>query len=434
MSTTDPRGLQTLAVHAGEGPDPATRAFAPNLVMSTTFVIEPDIAFSAEELEPDAPFVYTRWGNPTVRRLEEKLAALEAAEACIAFASRMAAISALFTEVLRPGDHLIMSDVAYAGASEFVNSIVPRGGVAVSRVDLSDLDAVRAELRPETRLVYAEAPVSPILRLVDIAGLARVTHGAGAKLAVDSTFATPVATRPVELGADFVLHSLTKYIGGHGDAVGGALLGRDEDLLDIRRGAAIHMGGLLSPFNAWLILRGVATVPVRMRAHAEGAPAGVVCAARAQACARCDNACASGACGKRGSTPIVGVTAASRAAALRSTTLQARGGRPAIAQSRDDKGTWRAVRTRSRAIGGRHSPTAGSSRSSWTRAGAWWPSALASQMRLGRLPTRSSVTAVRRSCMPKTRLLRTARCTPCSWTPRSERPWCTPRRSAATCS
>jgi methionine-gamma-lyase len=273
MSTPDPRGLQTLSVHAGEGPDPSTRASAPNLVMSTTFVIDPDIAFSADELEPDAPFVYTRWGNPTVRQLEEKLAALEAAEACIAFASGMAAISALFTQVLRPGDHLIMSDVAYAGASELVNSIVPRGGVQISRVDLSDLDAVRAELRPETRLVYAETPANPILRLVDIVELARVTHDAGAKLAVDSTFATPVATRPIELGADFVLHSLTKYVGGHGDAVGGALLGRDEDLTHIRRGAAIHMGGVLSPFNAWLILRGVATLPVRMRAHAESAQA-----------------------------------------------------------------------------------------------------------------------------------------------------------------
>ncbi len=273
MSTPDPRGLQTLAVHAGEGPDPTTRASAPNLVMSTTFVIDPDVAFSAEELEPDAPFVYTRWGNPTVRQLEEKLAALEAAEACIGFASGMAAISALFTEVLRPGDHLIMSDVAYAGASELVNSIVPRGGVEVSRADLSDLEAVRTELRPETRLVYAETPANPILRLVDIVELARVTHSAGAKLAVDSTFATPVATRPIELGADFVVHSLTKYIGGHGDAVGGALLGRDGDLVNIRRGAAIHMGGVLSPFNAWLILRGVATLPVRMRAHAEGARA-----------------------------------------------------------------------------------------------------------------------------------------------------------------
>ena len=172
MSTPDPRGLQTLAVHAGEGPDPTTHASAPNLVMSTTFVIDPDIAFSAEELEPDAPFVYTRWGNPTVRQLEEKLAALEGAEAGMAFASGMAAIAALFTDVLRPGDHLIMSDVAYAGASELVNNIVPRGGVEVSRVDLSDLDALRAALRPATgwstsrrrRTRSCGSPTSPLWR------------------------------------------------------------------------------------------------------------------------------------------------------------------------------------------------------------------------------------------------------------------------------
>jgi methionine-gamma-lyase len=271
MSSPDPRGLQTLAVHAGEGPDPTTRASAPNLVMSTTFLIDPDIAFSADELEPDAPFVYTRWGNPTVRQLEEKLAALEGAEAAIGFASGMAAISALLTHSLRPGDHLIMSDVAYAGASELVNDIVTRGGVEVSRVDLTDLPALEAALRPTTRLVYAETPANPILRLTDVAAVAEVVHAHDATFVVDSTFATPVALRPIELGADYVLHSLTKYIGGHGDAVGGALLGPEQDIADIRRGPGIHMGGALSPFNAWLILRGAATLPVRMRAHAEGA-------------------------------------------------------------------------------------------------------------------------------------------------------------------
>jgi methionine-gamma-lyase len=271
MTTPDHPGLQTLAVHAGEGPDPTTHASAPNLVMSTTFLIDPDVAFSAEELEPDAPFVYTRWANPTVRQLEEKLAALEGAEAGMAFASGMAAIAALFADVLRPGDHLIMSDVSYAGASELVNSIVPRGGVEVSRVDLSDLDALEAALRPSTKLVYVETPANPILRLSDIASVAEAAHAAGAKLAVDSTFATPVATRPVELGADFVLHSLTKYIGGHGDAVGGALLGSERDLTPIRRGPGVHVGGVMSPFNAWLIMRGAATLPVRMRAHQEGA-------------------------------------------------------------------------------------------------------------------------------------------------------------------
>jgi len=239
--------------------------------MSTTFLIDPDVAFSAEELEPDAPFVYTRWGNPTVRQLEEKLAALEGAEAGMCFASGMAAISALFTHMLRPGDHLVMSDVAYAGASELVNSIVPRGGVEVTRVDLSDVEALRAAVRPATRLVYAETPSNPILRLTDVAAVAEVAHAAGAKLAVDSTFATPVAIRPLGLGADFVLHSLTKYIGGHGDAVGGALLGAEPDMTLIRRGPGVHIGGVLSPFNAWLIMRGIATLPIRMRAHEEGA-------------------------------------------------------------------------------------------------------------------------------------------------------------------
>jgi methionine-gamma-lyase len=239
--------------------------------MSTTFLIDPKVAFSAEELEPDAPFVYTRWGNPTVRQLEDKLARLEGATACICFASGMAAIAALFVDALRPGDHLIMSDVAYAGASELVNSIVPRGGVEVTRVDLSDLDELRAALRPATKLVYVETPANPILRLTDIAAVAEVAHAAGAKLAVDSTFATPVATRPLDLGADFVLHSLTKYIGGHGDAVGGALLGSERDLTQIRRGPGVHVGGVMSPFNAWLIIRGAATLPIRMRAHEEGA-------------------------------------------------------------------------------------------------------------------------------------------------------------------
>jgi len=273
MSTPEQPGLQTLAIHAGEGPDPTTRASAPNLVMSTTFVIDPGISFSADDLGPDSPFVYTRWGNPTVRQLEDKLSSIEGAEATMAFASGMAAISALFTFTLRSGDHLVMSDVSYAGASELAHDVLPRGGVEVSKVDFSDLDAVRAAMRPTTRLVYAETPANPILRLSDIPALAEIAHGADARLVVDSTFATPVATRPIDLGADFVIHSLTKYLGGHGDAVGGALLGSAADISVLRHGVGIHMGGVISPFNAWLVMRGLATFPIRMRAHAEGASA-----------------------------------------------------------------------------------------------------------------------------------------------------------------
>lgn len=264
-------GIQTRAVHAGEVPDPVTGASSPNLVMSSTFVTDPDISFSAEDFGESTPFVYTRWGNPTVAQLESKLAALEEAPAALAFASGMAAISGLLLHVLGAGDHLIMSDIAYAGASELANDLLPRLGVEVSRVDLSDLEAVAAAFRPRTRLVYAETPANPILRLTDIKALAQLAHGHGAVLAVDSTFATPLATRPRALGADFVLHSLTKYLGGHGDAIGGAVLGEVADIVSLRQRIGIHAGGILSPFNAWLILRGLATLPLRMRAHAENA-------------------------------------------------------------------------------------------------------------------------------------------------------------------
>jgi methionine-gamma-lyase len=271
MTERDLAGPQTLAIHAGEGPDPRTGASAPNLVMSTTFVIDPDISFSATELAADAPFVYSRWGNPTVEQLERKLAALEGAEAAMAFASGMAAVTGLLLYVLRSGDHLIMSDVAYAGSAELVNDLFPGIGVEVTKVDLSDLEAVEAAFRPNTRLLFAETPANPILRLADVEALAELAHAHNAPLAVDSTFATPIALRPLELGADYVVHSLTKYIGGHGDAIGGAVLGAQEHITRMRQGVGIHMGGVISPFNAWLIMRGAATLPIRMRAHAEGA-------------------------------------------------------------------------------------------------------------------------------------------------------------------
>jgi len=264
-------GPNTTAIHAGEYADPTTRATSPNLVMSTTYLADPDASFSVEGMEADSPYFYTRWGNPTVRQLEQKLCALEGAESCIAFASGMAAISGLLFHLLRSGDHLLMSDVAYAAASEMGNEMLPGLGISVSKVDMSDLEAVAAAIRPNTRLVYLETPCNPILRLTDIAAVAKLAHAAGALVAVDSTFATPLSTRPIELGADFVIHSLTKYLCGHGDAIGGALLGPAAILDKLRQQVAIRTGGILSPFNAWLILRGIATFPMRMRAHAENA-------------------------------------------------------------------------------------------------------------------------------------------------------------------
>jgi methionine-gamma-lyase len=265
-------GEQTKAVHAGEFPDPDTGASAPNLVMSTTFVVDADTTFSVEGMGKGDPFVYTRWGNPTIRQMEEKLAVLEDAETAVAFASGMGAATALLLHSLKAGDRAIISDVAYAAVAEATNELFPGLGVEMIKVDTSDLDALAAALHPGgVKLVYVETPCNPLLRLTDIGAAAEIAHRAGALLAVDSTFATPVATKPLRLGAEIVLHSLTKYIGGHGDALGGALLGRAADLAPLRKKTSIRLGGTLSPFNAWLILRGLATLPLRMKAHAENA-------------------------------------------------------------------------------------------------------------------------------------------------------------------
>ena len=265
------RGPNTLAVHAGEAPDPTTGASAPNLVMSTTFAMEEPAGFSINAFEGELPYIYTRWGNPTVKMLEEKLAALEGAEDCVVFGSGMAATTALLLAGLKAGDHLVMSDVNYAGTAELARNTLPEYGIETTVVDTSDVVAVEAALRRETRMVWVETPANPILRLTDIAAVAGVAAERDVPLAVDSTFATPIATRPLALGADFVVHSLTKYIGGHGDALGGAVLGSRERVEPLRTHALVHLGGVLSPFNAWLIARGAATLPIRMRAHEEGA-------------------------------------------------------------------------------------------------------------------------------------------------------------------
>ncbi len=261
------RRFKTLCVHAGESPDPTTRAASPNLVMSTTFIAEPDASFSVAGFEGGESFVYSRWSNPTVDQLEKKLSILEGSESCIAFGSGMAAVSALFFHLLSNGDHLVMSDVSYAATAEMTNDMLPRMGIRVTKVNMSDLAELKSAMTPATKLVYAETPCNPILRLTDLEAAAQVARQAGAQLAVDSTFATPIATQPLMLGADYVIHSLTKYLCGHGDAIGGALLGPKLELDSIRKETAIRIGGILSPFNAWLIMRGLATLPIRMEAH-----------------------------------------------------------------------------------------------------------------------------------------------------------------------
>lgn len=261
-------GAETLAVHAGEFVDPVTRASSPNLVMSSTFAPEEVTGFSARDEQNYEGYVYGRVSSPTVRQLEVKLAALEGAEAALAFASGVAAAHALICGRLSKGDHIIVPDANYVGIAELTRDTLPRFGIDASFVDVSNPQEVAAAIRPNTRMLWLETPANPTMKLCDIALLAKLAHDMGVRdVAVDSTYATPIATQPLLLGADFVMHSLTKYLCGHGDAMGGAVIGRKPDLAALNLEATVHFGGVLSPFNAWLILRGIATLPIRMRAH-----------------------------------------------------------------------------------------------------------------------------------------------------------------------
>ncbi len=274
--------FETLAVHAGEEADPETGALRLPIDMATTFKLP---KFGGKLMDAlllgtsRAPHAYTRWSNPTLRALEDRLVALEASTdlldgskvTAVVTATGMAAVSALAFTFLSKGDHIIASEVCYAGSVELFGLHLPRFGIEVSLVNTSDLQQVRDAIRPNTKLIYAETPANPILRISDISALAEIAHSVGAKLAVDSTWASPALQRPFALGADFVVHSLTKYMNGHGDALGGVVLGREEEILKIRRDMLVHLGGAMSPFNAWLILRGLVTLPLRIKQHCESA-------------------------------------------------------------------------------------------------------------------------------------------------------------------
>jgi len=270
----DYQAFETLAIHAGETADRETGALRGPIQMTTTFKL-PKFGvklFDALFMEsPDSPFVYTRWNNPTLRSLEVRLAALEEAEECAVFASGLGAISALVLTLLSAGDHLISSDICYAGALELFGVHLSRFGIEVSLVDSSEPEQVRGAIKENTKLVYIETPANPVLKLTDIQAISQITQEAGIPLAVDSTFASPVLQKPLTLGADYVIHSLTKYINGHGDALGGMIAGTTKDVHRIRKEMLVHLGSALSPFNAWLINRGINTLPLRVKKQSASA-------------------------------------------------------------------------------------------------------------------------------------------------------------------
>lgn len=265
---------ETLALCGGLVVDPATKAIAPNISMSVNNVLSPgDGAFSADGVDDltALPFLYARWTNPTVRQLEQRLAALEDAEDALATATGVAAIAATFLTVLKKGDHLILSDVCYAGANELARRILPDYGIEVTPVNMSRPEDVAAAFQPNTRLVHCESPCNPLLRLTDLAAITELAKRHGALMSVDSTLATPVATRPLALGVDLVIHSLTKFINGHGDALGGVVCGRKELIEKIRSRAGVYLGAAMPAMNAWLILRGIDTLFPRIRTISETA-------------------------------------------------------------------------------------------------------------------------------------------------------------------
>jgi cystathionine beta-lyase/cystathionine gamma-synthase len=265
-------GLRTRAVHGGVVPDPVTRAIAPSISPAVNYAASfGEIGLSAAAGSGDSAFVYSREGHPNGRQLERRLALLEGGEDALVFASGMAAITALCLQLLDSGDHIVVGDVSYAGSAELLRDMLPAKGIEVSVVDLSRLEELREAMRPRTRLVLGETPCNPTTKLFEVAAVASITREAGSLLAVDSTFATPVVSLPLALGADLVVHSLSKFIGGHGDALGGAIVGRADVIGQLRNDLAIRLGGVLSPFDAWLILRGSETLELRMRACCDSA-------------------------------------------------------------------------------------------------------------------------------------------------------------------
>ena len=260
-------GMHTLAIHAGEEPDPATGAVATPIHMASTFAFPSAEVAAAVFAGEEEGYIYTRWGNPTVDALERRIAALEGGEAALATASGMAAIATAVMTVAQAGDHIVATRAIYAGTYNLLAKELPRYGVHTTFVDATDPQNVAAAMREETRIVYLESPGNPTLALNDIAAIARIAHDAGALVFIDNTFATPVNQRPLELGADVVLHSATKYLCGHGDAIGGIVVGSADFIAAARTGVLRDVGGVMSPFNAWLILRGVQTLPLRMERH-----------------------------------------------------------------------------------------------------------------------------------------------------------------------
>jgi methionine-gamma-lyase len=265
-----PLGFATRAIHHGYNPADNANALTPPLHLTSTFAFETAEQGGALFAGEAEGHVYSRISNPTVALLESRIASLEGAEAGLCTASGMGAISATLWTLLKPGDEIITDKTLYGCTFSFMRDGLSRFGITITHVDLRDPDNLRAAISDTTRIVYFETPANPNMRLVDIRAVSEIAHASGALVLVDNTYASPMLTRPISLGADFVLHSATKYLGGHGDLVAGAVCGPAEAIHEIRMvGVKDMTGSVMAPFNAMLVMRGLKTLQLRMARHCE---------------------------------------------------------------------------------------------------------------------------------------------------------------------
>jgi cystathionine gamma-synthase len=259
-------GFNTKAIHAGQEPDPVTGSVTVPIYATSTFKQDGVGGLRGG-------YEYSRSGNPTRAALETALAALEGGVRGLAFASGLAAEDTVLRTLCRPGDHIILPGDAYGGTYRLVARVFAGWGLSFTAVPLHDLDAVRAAMRPETKVIWCETPTNPLLGIADIAGLASIARDFDARLVVDNTFASPYLQQPIALGADVVVHSATKYLGGHSDVIGGALITADTGIGDALAFHQNAIGAIAGPFDAWLVLRGIKTLGVRMDRHCANAAA-----------------------------------------------------------------------------------------------------------------------------------------------------------------
>jgi cystathionine gamma-lyase/cystathionine beta-lyase/cystathionine gamma-lyase/homocysteine desulfhydrase len=252
--------FSTICIHAGQQPDEATGAIITPIYQTSTYV--------QEAVGKHKGYEYARTQNPTRAALEANIAAIEGGKAGYAFASGMAAISAIMT-MLKQGDHVVVTDNTYGGTFRLFDKVLTKFGLEFSYVDTSNLDRVREAVRPNTKMIFVETPTNPVLRLTDLAGVAGISRAANCVFVVDNTFASPVLQRPIEFGADLVVHSTTKYLNGHSDSVGGVVVGVKDEHIDWLKFIQNSAGGILSPLDSWLVLRGTKTLAVRMKQHNE---------------------------------------------------------------------------------------------------------------------------------------------------------------------